>query len=232
MRRIFLTGANRGLGLEFARQLLARGDWVFATCRQPEQAAELQALRERYPDRLHLAALDVSDDASIAQAVAAVEGHTDRLDVLINNAGVLYRDEHPGNLQREQLARAFHINAIGPLLLTQALLPLLRRGERPVVFSLSTQMGSLTRKTYGGFYSYSASKAALNMFGRALAADLRDEGIIVVLVHPGWVQTDMGGPEAPLTPEASVGGMLRLLDGLTMDHSGRFFTWEGQEHPW
>ena len=230
--RIFLTGANRGLGLEFARQCVERGDWVFATCRHPENASALQALRREHPERLHIAALDVADDESIHRAVGEVQRHTEALDVLINNAGVLYRDERRGSLQRNRLLQAFSVNAVGPLLLTQALLPLLRRGQRPVVFNLSTQMGSLSRKTYGGFYSYSASKAALNMFGRALAADLREEGIIVVLVHPGWVRTDMGGAEAPLDAPTSVSRMLHLLDHLTPEHSGRFFTWEGREHPW
>ncbi len=232
MKRIFLTGANRGLGLEFARQLVARGDWVFATCRRPEEATALQSLQQQYPERLQIAPLDISDDGSIHQAAETVRRHTQALDVLLNNAGVLYRDEQLGNLQREPLLHAFSVNAVGPLLLTQALLPLLRQGQRPVVFNLSTQMGSLTRKTYGGYYSYSASKAALNMFGRALAADLRDEGVIVVLVHPGWVRTDMGGPGAPLDAPTSVQGMLRLLDQLTLEDSGRFFTWEGKEHPW
>lgn len=232
MRRIFLTGANRGLGLEFARQLLARGDWVFATCRQPDQAHELRQLQKRYPDRLHIAALDLADEQAIAQIPKTLSQFTDTLDVLINNAGVLHRDERLGALKKDALRYAFEVNAIGPLLLTQALIPWLRRGKRPVVFNLSTQMGSLSRKTYGGYYSYSASKAALNMFGRALAADLRPLGIIVVLVHPGWVRTEMGGPQAPLDPPTSVQGMLHLLEHLTMEDSGRFLTWEGKEHPW
>lgn len=232
MRYVFLTGANRGLGLAFAQQLLERGDWVFATCRRPEQAEDLRALQQRFPQRLHVAALDVSDEQAITRVAAEVATHTERLDVLINNAGVLYRDERLGDLRQAQLMYAFAVNAVGPLLLTQALLPLLRRGERPVVFNLSTQMGSLTRKTYGGYYSYSASKAALNMFGRALAADLQAEGVIVVLVHPGWVRTDMGGAQALLDPATSVRGMLALLDRLKPEDSGRFLTWEGKEHPW
>ncbi|HEY57847.1 MAG TPA: SDR family oxidoreductase [Anaerolineae bacterium] len=232
MRYVFLTGANRGLGLEFARQLLERGDWVFATCRHPERAEALRALQQRFPQRLHVAALDVSDEQAIARAATEVAAQTERLDVLINNAGVLYRDEHLGNLRQSQLMHAFAVNAVGPLLLTQALLPLLQKGQRPVVFNLSTQMGSLTRKTYGGYYSYSASKAALNMFGRALAADLRSDGVIVVLVHPGWVRTDMGGAQATLDPPTSVAGMLALLERLKPEDSGRFLTWEGKEHPW
>lgn len=232
MRYVFLTGSNRGLGLEFARQLLERGDWVFATCRHPDQAKALRTLQQQFPQRLRVAALDVSDEEAIARVAAEAAAETDRLDVLINNAGVLHRDDHLGNLRQAPLMHAFAVNAVGPLLLTQALLPLLRKGRRPVVFNLSTQMGSLTLKNYGGYYSYSASKAALNMFGRALAADLRPEGVIVVLVHPGWVRTDMGGSQAPLDPPRSVAGMLALLERLTPEDSGRFLTWEGKEHPW
>ena len=232
MRKVFLTGANRGLGLEFVRQLLARGDAIFATCRRPEEAEALQRLQREHPDRLRIAALDVADAQAIARVAAEAAAWSERVDVLINNVGVLYRGERLGELQQEQLMHAFAVNAVGPLLLTQALLPLLQRGERSVVFNISTQMGSLERKTYGSYYSYSASKAALNMFSRALAADLRSEGIIVVAVHPGWVRTDMGGAQAPLDPPTSVSGMLRLLDRLRLEDSGRFFTWEGKEHPW
>ena len=232
MSRIFLTGANRGLGLEFARQLLQRGDTVFATARRPERRGLLRALGERYPQRLHILALDVAQPDAIARAAQQVIRRTDRLDVIINNAGVLHEGEHLGNLDAENLLYAFRVNAIAPVLVVQHLLPLLRRGERPVVFNISTQLASLARKTFGGYYGYSASKAALNMFTRTMAAELRAEGIIVVAVHPGWVRTDMGGPAAPLDPPTSVAGMLRLLDGLTPQHSGGFYTWEGHEHPW
>ncbi len=232
MRKVFLTGANRGLGLEMARQLLARGDWVLATARRPEQAVALQALARQHPNRLQVLALDVADPRAVQRVAQQAAEATQALDVLINNAGVLFEGERLGHLEAERLCQAFRVNAVGPVLLTQALLPLLQGGRRPVVFNLSTQLASLSKKTFGGYYGYAASKAALNMFTRTLAAELRPQGIIVVAVHPGWVQTDMGGPQAPLQPATSVAGMLRLLDGLTLAHSGGFYTWEGREHPW
>ncbi len=230
--RVLLTGANRGLGLEWVRQLAVRGETVFATCRQPEKAKALHDLQRRFPDNIKVFPLDVRSQASIAQAVNAVAAHTNALDVLINNAGILFEHEHITNLQAEHLKVSFQVNAIGPIMLAKQALTLLQRGKRPVVFNVSTMLASLTLKTFSGYYSYSASKAALNMLTRTLAAELRPQKVIVVAVHPGWVRTEMGGPGAPLSPEVSVQGMLRLLDSLTMRHSGRFWTWEGQEHPW
>ena len=230
--RVLVTGANRGLGLEWVRQLAARGDTVFATCRRPTKADALNALASQHPNSVKVLAMDVADDESIAAALQKVAAQTDALDVLINNAGVLYENERITNLHSEGLMRAFRINAVGPMMVAQHALPLLRRGERPVIFNTSTMLASLTLKSGSGYCSYSASKAALNMLTRTLAAGLRGEGIIVVAVHPGWVRTDMGGPGAPLTPPQSVRGMAAFLDGLTMAHSGRFWTWEGKEHPW
>ncbi len=230
--RVLLTGANRGLGLEWVRQLAARGERVFATCRQPAQATALQEVAREFADRVVVLPMDVSAPESIATAVQQVAQQTAALDVVINNAGVLFEHETIANLQAQHLETACRVNAIGPLMVAQQALPLLRRGHRPVVFNISTMLASLTLKDFGGYYSYSASKAALNMLTRTLAAELRPQGIIVVAVHPGWVRTEMGGPAAPLSPETSVRGMLQLLDGLTLAHSGRFWTWEGREHPW
>ncbi len=228
---VLITGSNRGLGLEWVRQLAGRGETVWAAARHPARAEALQRLAARYP-AVHPLAMDVGDEASIAAAVAEIARHTDALDVVINNAGVLPEGETIANLRREDMLTACRVNAIGPMLVVQHTLPLLRRGRRKVIFNVSTMLASLTLKHGRSYYSYSASKAALNMFTRTLAAELRPEGIIAVVVHPGWVRTDMGGPAAPLLPHDSVRGMLALLDGLTLEHSGRFWTWEGKEHPW
>ena len=230
--RVLVTGASRGLGLEWVRQLAARGDVVFATCRRPQEADALNALAAQHPNKVKVLAMDVANDDSIAAALQAVAAQTDALDVLINNAGILHEGERITNLRSEGLMQAFRVNAVGPMMVAQRALPLLRRGERPVIFNISPMLASLAQKSGSGYCSYSASKAALNMFTRTLAAGLREEGIIVVAVHPGWVRTDMGGPSAPLTPPQSVRGMMAFLDKLTMAHSGRFWTWEGKEHPW
>ncbi|MDH5507104.1 MAG: SDR family oxidoreductase [Anaerolineae bacterium] len=232
MKHILVTGANRGLGLEFTRQYLGRAARVLATCRQPEQAGELHQLMAAHPEQLTILQLDVTKQAEIdavgEQAAAAV----DRLDILINNAGILPRKETPDNITEHTLLKALHTNAVGPLMVAQRLLDLLKAGEQPKIVNITSQIGSLARKSSGGYYSYASSKAALNMLTRALSFDVRREGIIAVMVHPGWVQTDMGGSGASITAEVSVSGLRQVIDDLTMEDSGRFLSWDGNELPW
>ena len=236
--RAFITGANRGLGLELTRQYLERGDQVFAACRQPAAAAELQALRQQYADRLVLLPLDVSKAASIAAAVAATQENTDALDVLINNAGVYPHagsgDAHQrlGHLTHDDALETMQVNAIGPLLVAQALLPLLRAGRKGRILSISSGQGSLTWKATGDPYHYSASKAALNMYMRSLAAEIGHMGLISVLVDPGWMRTEMGGEHATQEPADSARGIIRLAEQLHTDENGSFLTWQGQHVPW
>jgi len=230
-RRALVTGASRGLGLEFVGQLLAGGDRVIATCRNPEAASALVALCARHPDRLRLLALDVADPASRAalrQALAADTG----LDLLIHNAGVLLRNERLGALDAAAFREAFEVNALGPLLLTETLLPLLRTGHAAQVAFVSSQLGSITRTL--AFYtpSYAMAKAALNMAGRLLAQPLAEAGVAGVLLHPGWVRTAMGGPQAPLEASQAVAGMLAVLDALPRDGVIRFLDYRGEELPW
>lgn len=232
MRHILITGANRGLGLELTRQTLTEGERVFATCRLPEEARALHSMADEHPDRLSILPLDVTDEASIITAEEMVRTQADHLDILINNAGVNPRGERLGDLEAETLLHTFHVNSVGPMMVTQQFLDLLRAGERSKIVNISSQMGSLIQKKSGGSYSYCTSKAALNMLTRALAFDLRSEGIIVVAMHPGWVRTDMGGNHAPLSPVESVSGMLRVIDRLRPADTGRFLTWRGRKHPW
>ena len=237
MQRVFITGANRGLGLELTRQYLERGDHVLAASRQPEAARELQALRRQYPERLTLLALDVTDDASIAAAVQAAGGVIDGLEVLVNNAGV-YQPGGPGAAQRMgQLTAAgaaeiFAVNAVGPLLVTQALLPLLRAGRKGRIVSISSGLGSLTWKASGDPYHYSASKAALNMYMRSLAAEVGHQGVVSVIVDPGWMRTGMGGDHASQDPSDSAHGIIRLVEQLHAEENGGFVTWQNQPVPW
>lgn len=234
--RIFITGANRGLGLELTKQYIARPQTrIYASCRHPAQAAELADLARLHPERLSLLALDVASDESIARAVAELSAWTDRLDVLINNAGInpsgaAYRQL--GQLAGEALADVVYTNAIGPLLLTQALVPFLERGQRPRVAMISSQMGSMDFVRNGGGYAYRMSKAAMNMATRALAGDLGGRGITVITLHPGWVQTDMGGPSASLPVTESAMALVRLFDNLSPMDNGQFFKWTGEKHAW
>lgn len=231
-KRIFITGANRGIGLALTEQSLQRGDIVLASCRQPEQAPGLMALATSTPHRLLLLRLDVSDESSIAAAARQVGEHVEAIDLLINNAGVFSRGESIRGLQPETMLHAMHVNAIGPMIVTQHLLPWLEASPHPRILNISSQLGSIQCKSDGQHYSYASSKAALNMLTRTLAFELSPSGIIVVALHPGWAQTDMGGPNATIPPQESAAGILALADRLTLADSNRFYTWQGHEHPW
>jgi NAD(P)-dependent dehydrogenase (short-subunit alcohol dehydrogenase family) len=237
-RRVLITGAGRGLGLEFTRRYLERGDRVFATCREPARARDLAALASAHGDRLTVVALDVADPESIRAAHSALKRRTKALDLLINNAGVYPRrdsgdpTERLGSLRFDDALHVLRTNAVAPLMVTQQCLGLLDAGRRPRVVAISSEYGSVSENTGGFPYYYAASKAALNMLMRSLAAEARRRGIVAAILDPGWVRTDMGGPEAPLTPARSVAGMMTVIDGLTARDSGRFYTWEGTAAPW
>ena len=221
---VLITGANRGLGLEFARQLSAAGATVIGTARSPEKAEELRALGVR------VEALDVADPESVA-ALAKRLGETP-IDILINNAGIGGRAPTLDALDPELAARVYDVNCLGPMRVTKALLPALRRGDRKTVVNISSQLGSIERNGGGGYYGYRESKAALNMFTRSIAGELASDGFICIAMSPGWVRTDMGGPQAPLSPEQSIRGMLTVIDGLTPAKSGQFWNHDGEELPW
>ena len=232
MQRVLVTGANRGIGLEFTRQLLVRGARVLAACRHPGKALKLTELAGAHPGKLHVLPLDLTKERSIADLARQAGTLTDALDLLVNNAGVLVTGERYGELVASTFVDTFAVNVVGPLLLTQALTPLLARGEQPRIVNLSSDLGSLSKT--GSFYtpSYAISKAGLNMATRLLAAELAGAGITVISANPGWVKTDMGGAQAPVTPLQSVCGLLTLIEGLQRRDSGRFFDHTGAAHAW
>lgn len=232
MKRTLITGANRGLGLAFTRESLAGGYRVFATCRRPGEADDLEALAAEHPEQLSVLQLDVTDDESIEASARAAGSEVEALDLLINNAGISPDGERLGKLDRETMLDTFDINAVGPMMVAQHHLGLLRGSEDPMILNISSALGSLSRKSSGGRYSCCSSKAALNMLTRALAFDLQSEGISVVAIHPGWVRTDMGGRAAPLAPAESVRQVLEVADGLTLDDTGAFYSYEGRQLPW
>ncbi len=219
-----VTGANRGIGLELARQLLERGDAVVATTRRLEQAAQLRSLGVR------VEVLDVASAASVRAFAGELAGAP--VDVLINNAGVAPETRGLAELDCEGLLEAFSINSVGALRVTQALLPNLRAARRRQVFNLSSQLASIGDNASGGYYAYRASKAALNMLTRTLALELAGKGFTCVAVNPGWVRTRMGGASAPLPVAESAAGMLALFDRLTVRDSGGFFSWDGARVAW
>ena len=235
MSNYLITGANRGLGLEFVRQLLARGDSVTACCRKPAGAAELNALADQAGGRLSVVALDVMDAAAIAALPDQLKSSGAKLDVLINNAGVAAGHENFGKFDEETMLRVLHINAVAPMLVTQAMTPLLEQngsGGAKIV-CITSILGSITQASNLSFgLTYGMSKAALNMGVKKLSTEMKQRGIAIVTLHPGWVQTDMGGKGADLKPEQSIGGMLTVIDKLTVADNGRYLTYAGEELPW
>jgi NAD(P)-dependent dehydrogenase (short-subunit alcohol dehydrogenase family) len=241
MQRILITGANRGLGLEFTRQFLVRGEQVFAACRHADSAVELYRLKESHPDSLFIVEMDVSNPEAISRSEQLVRSHAEGLELLINNAGVYMARSHeageqpserPGTLAFEEALSVLRTNAVAPLIIAQQYLDLLLKGSNPKIVSISSGYGSVSENTGGFPYYYSASKAALNQYMRSLAADLKSSGITTVLLNPGWVSTDMGGPQASLSPRKSVSGMIRVIDALKPMDTGRFLSWQGGDEPW
>ncbi len=221
---VLVTGANRGLGLEFARQYAAAGWRVIGTARIPEEAADLQALEIR------VEALDVADPASVAALASELEGQA--IDLLINNAGIFPRVDRLAETDFEDVARTFDVNTIGPMRVTRALLPNLQQGSRRQIVSITSGLGSIANNTSGRYYGYRESKAALNMFTRSLAVELKELGFTCIVMSPGWVRTDMGGPNASLSPEESVAGMREVIAGLGAADTAGFWSWDGERLPW
>ena len=231
MQTLLITGANRGLGLEFCRQYAAAGDQVIAACRQPDRAEQLQALADRYAN-IEIHALDVADlnqiDA-LAQALASR-----KIDVLLNNAGV-YGDQSGrgfGKLDYQAWAATLAINVMAPVKLAESFLPHLQSSDKPLIASLSSLMGSMADNTSGGSILYRSSKAGLNAAMKSLSIDLRSSGIGVLILHPGWVRTDMGGPNGLIDVEESVNGMRQVIAGFEMADSGCFLKYDGSAMPW
>lgn len=227
----FITGCNRGLGLEFVRQLLARGQRVIATCRDIATATDLTALTLKHSGQLSLVEMDVSDEASMREAVALL--NDEAIDVFINNAGMYGpRDANFGNVDGPAMAEVLYTNAVAPVLLTQLLIDNVRKGIGKKLVFVSSKMGSIADNGRGGSYIYRSSKTALNSVVKSLALDLAPEGIATATLHPGWVRTDMGGPNGLIDAPESVSGMLNVIDGLSVANTGQFFNYDGSTIAW
>ena len=221
--RVVVTGASRGIGQELVRQLVARGDEVFAGMRRPHDLPGARVLP-----------LDVTDAASVAAFARSIDG---ALDLVINNAGsyggpTQSLGQMAGELALPDVLSTFDTNAAGPLRVSVALLAHLRRGQTRKLAHITSGMGSIGDNTSGGYYAYRMSKAALNMMSRSLAVDLRPEGFISIVINPGWVQTDMGGSHAPLPVAESVRNLLARIDEATPADSGEFLNWKGGRYEW
>ncbi|HLT63606.1 MAG TPA: SDR family oxidoreductase [Pseudohongiella sp.] len=231
MSNYIVTGTNRGIGLEFVSRLLSQGHQVIATARNPEAVPALQDLLSRYGSQLSLLPLDLADENSLNSFASRIGDQP--VDVLINNAGVYGpRDAVLGNLRGKDWAETLWIDIIAPMLLTQSLLPALRRGTDKRIAFLSSKMGSIDDNTSGGSYVYRSAKTGLNQAVKSLSIDLRDEGFVVLPLHPGWVKTDMGGPGALIDTNTSVSGLLNLIQYCGIADSGKFFAYDGKQIAW
>jgi NAD(P)-dependent dehydrogenase (short-subunit alcohol dehydrogenase family) len=227
MPTVLLTGANRGLGLEFARQYAGRGWRVLACCRDPEKASELNAV----PGDVAVHRLDVRDLDGVAALARELRGTA--IDVLLNNAGVYGPNRmHLGRIDYAAWADVLAVNVLGPTRLIECFVDHVAASAKKLVACVSSQMGSMGRNTTGRHYLYRSSKAALNAIVKSLAIDLRDRGVTLITLHPGWVKTDMGGADADLPIPDSVRDVIALLERVTLADSGRFLNHDGSEIPW
>jgi len=219
MATVLVTGGNRGIGLELCRQLRERGDEAIAACRK--SSPELDALGIRT-----VTGADVSTDEGTQLLARALDGAT--LDLLVNNAGIMYADS-VDKLDFERVRRQFEVNVLGPLRVTLALLPQLKRGARVAI--ISSRMGSIADNSSGGYYGYRLSKAAVNMAGVSLARDLRGRGIAVALLHPGMVATELTGGQG-IPPDEAAAGLIARMDAISLERSGEFRHANGETLPW
>ncbi|RXJ71516.1 Short chain dehydrogenase [Veronia nyctiphanis] len=227
METVLITGASRGIGLELAKKFIDHGYQVIATFRG-EPSKSLEALRASNAITLH--ELEVTDSSSIKKLASALEGQ--HIDILINNAGVIGAEQQSFEMvETEAWLDTFRVNTIAPLLVSRALLPLMDQATNPRIITISSQMGALNSSSMG-MYAYRTSKAAANKFMQVLASELKPKGFTVCPVHPGWVQTDMGGKEADITVQESAKGIISLITTLTLEHTGTFFSWQGEALEW
>ena len=230
MPTLVVTGANRGIGLALTEHYLNEGWELIATCRQPDTATALAALHDSARERCTVLPLDVTEPTSVSRLAARLAGRP--LDLLINNAGVSGNNAGAlGRYRYQAWQETFATNCLGAVRVSEALLDNLRRGAGKTLVAITSQLGSIANSG-GGFEAYAVSKAALNMAMRDLAANLRGDGIKVLMLHPGWVKTDMGGASAPVSAAQSAAGIARVVATSSLSDSGRFLDYRGNELPW
>ena len=235
MKHCIISGANRGVGLALVSHYLAEGNWhVHACCRQPEKADALRALVPANLGRITLHTLDVTNQASVDALAKALAKTLDGkpIDLLINNAGIKGSKRQSRNdMDYDAWAETFAVNAMAPLRVTEALLTQLKAADGAKIATISSQMGAICNEGTGQ-YAYRSSKAAINKVMSILAQEVAADGLICILLHPGWVKTDMGGPHAQITPAESAAGIAATIDKATQADNGGFFKWNGEPHGW
>lgn len=224
-----ITGANRGIGLELCKVLLARGETVIAASRNPDGARDLWELASDFKGLFRSVKLDVGNAKSVEECARELANGT--IDVLVNNAGVLNgAGDGLATLRFEEVVKSFEINTYGAMRVARAFLPMLNQSSEPKMVSITSRMGSIADNTSGGYYAYRMSKSALNMFHKCFAIEFPK--IASAVLHPGWVQTEMGGSGAPVTPHDSASGLIKVIDGLTTQKNASFIDFKGESIPW
>lgn len=247
MKSVLITGCNRGIGFGLVKYLTEQAiypQYLFATCRNPAKAEALQDIAEKHKN-VHILQLDVTDFESYGNVVKSVDSvvQDEGLNVLFNNAGVSSKFTRMNLVKVEQMISGFMTNTIAPLMLTKAFVPLLKKAaqnksseslsvSRAAVINFSSVLGSIAENSQGGLYPYRASKAALNAVTRSMSVDLKSDGILVTSIHPGWVQTEMGGRNATMTVEESVSNIIKTVLALNEKYNGKFIQYDGKEVPW
>jgi NAD(P)-dependent dehydrogenase (short-subunit alcohol dehydrogenase family) len=227
---ILITGTNRGIGLELTRQFAADGWLVIACCRNPDQADSLKELSEQY-SAIELHALDVTDYAQMTALSEQLNGRA--IDVLLSNAGIYGPKSLVfGNVDPEIWREVFEVNAIAPMMLVQAFVEQVAASQRKLVGIISSKVGSIADNGSGGSYIYRSSKTAVNQVVKSLSIDLAGRGVSVLSLHPGWVMTDMGGPNAEISTSDSVAGLKSILQAAGPEQSGQFIEYNGAAIPW
>lgn len=236
MPSILITGANRGLGLELARQYAAAGWRVFACCRKPSGATELTQLAGGSGGKLSVHAMEVTKPGEINAVAAALKG--EKIDVLFNNAGVLggaLSEPKPmsfGAIDYAMWEETLRTNTLAPVRVAEAFVEHVAASERKLMVFMSTYMSSISELSEGGYYQYRSSKAALNLVVKALSIDLKPRGVRTLAVHPGWVSTEMGGPSAPVKPPDSIKGLRQVIEAYGKDETGQFYNYDGKQFGW
>jgi NAD(P)-dependent dehydrogenase (short-subunit alcohol dehydrogenase family) len=239
MPTVLITGANRGLGLEFVRQYAADGWRVIAGARDPDAARELGELAALSAGAVTVHPLDVADQGTIDELARELDGQP--IDVLLNNAGTMGRENFAelgmaaqrfGHTDYDDWTYQMRVNVFAPMRMAERLVDNVAASEQKKIVTLTSVIGSIGKNTLGGLYAYRSSKSAANSVMRSMAWDLKKRGIIAVPLHPGWVRTAIGGPRADLDVPTSVTGVRKVIAGLTMEDAGRFYQWDGHELPW
>ncbi len=230
MTNVLVTGANRGLGLGFVTNYLGKNVNVVSTTRDIKSSRELLSLKEKFPDNLEIFELDLLKE-SAGDTLANFLGERP-IDILINNAGIGSTNQHFQAVSPKPWLEVLKVNLIAPLMVTQSIIDNVKKGVDKKIYFLSSQLGSIGDNTSGGMYIYRSSKTGLNQVVKSLSVDLKPQGITVVSLHPGWVKTDMGGPNAPVSIDESIEGMTQVIHTTDIRDTGRFLNYDGKELPW